>query len=151
MRRTALPLGSPAPARALLPEPHKKEEMEKLHRQLLALPERRALAETKRHGWWALGAVLFAVVGPILVLCLLPVGVLIAVGAFLAVCALAVACGFIGVLRGMVVVPALNDDVIEDKTRKRARETLKVTAYPQGRPRVSLGGRRCIVEKRSLA
>lgn len=123
--------------------------MQKLHLQLLALPERRAIAEFKKHGWWALGAVLFAVIGPILILCLLPVGVLIAMAAFLAVCLLAAACGFIGVLRGMVVLPALDDDVIEDKTRKRARETLKVTARawvrPQGGPRVEGGGYRRVL------
>lgn len=100
--------------------------MEKLHNQLMVLPARRAAAETKRHAWWACGAGLFAVVGPILILTLVPIGVLIAVGAFLATCVLAAVCWFVGVLRGIVVTPALDDDAIEDKTRKRAKETLKV-------------------------
>ncbi|CAN0103190.1 unnamed protein product [Ectocarpus sp. 12 AP-2014] len=112
-------------ARRIAEEQVLQEEMEKLHNQLMALPARRAAAETKRHAWWACGAVLFAVVGPILILTLVPVGVLIAVGAFLATCVLAAVCWFVGVLRGIVVTPALDDDAIEDKTRKRAKETLK--------------------------
>ena len=100
--------------------------MEKLHNQLLAVPARRVAADTRRHTWWALGAVLVVVVGPILVLSLLPVGAFVAVGAFLGVCGLAAACWFVGVIRGIVVVPSLDDDAIEDKTRKRAKETLKV-------------------------
>lgn len=101
--------------------------MEKLRNQLSALPARRVDADTKRHAWWAFGAVLVVVVGPIVVLCLLPMGVLIDVAVFLGVCALAVVCWFVGMLRGIVVVPTLDDDAIEDKTRKRAQETLKVT------------------------
>ncbi|CBJ48718.1 hypothetical protein Esi_0046_0109 [Ectocarpus siliculosus] len=112
-------------ARRIAEEQVLQEEMEKLHNQLMALPARRAAAETKRHAWWACGAVLFAVVGPILILTLVPVGVLIAVGAFLATCVLAAVCWFVGVLSGIVVTPALDDDAIEDKTRKRAKETLK--------------------------
>ncbi|CAB1120370.1 unnamed protein product [Ectocarpus sp. CCAP 1310/34] len=112
-------------ARRIAEEQVLQEEMEKLHNQLMALPARRAAAETKRHAWWACSAVLFAVVGPILILTLVPVGVLIAVGAFLATCVLAAVCWFVGVLRGIVVTPALDDDAIEDKTRKRAKETLK--------------------------
>ncbi|CAM9367204.1 unnamed protein product [Ectocarpus sp. 4 AP-2014] len=112
-------------ARRIAEEQVLQEEVEKLHNQLMALPARRAAAETKRHAWWACGAVLFAVVGPILILTLVPVGVLIAVGAFLATCVLAAVCWFVGVLRGIVVTPALDDDAIEDKTRKRAKETLK--------------------------
>ncbi|CAM9344922.1 unnamed protein product [Ectocarpus fasciculatus] len=112
-------------ARRIAEEQVLQEEMEKLHNQLMALPARRAAAETKRHAWWACGAVLFAVIGPILILSLVPVGVLIAVGAFLATCVLAAVCWFVGVLRGIVVTPALDDDAIEDKTRKRAKETLK--------------------------
>lgn len=100
--------------------------MEKLHSQLLALPARRVAADTKKHTWWAFGAVLVVVVGPILILSLVSVGTLVALGAFLAACVLAVTCWFVGMLRGTVVVPALDDDAIEDKTRKRARETLKV-------------------------
>ena len=45
--------------------------MEKLHRQLLALPARRVAADSKKHSWWALGAVLVVVVGPILILSLI--------------------------------------------------------------------------------
>lgn len=101
--------------------------MEKLHKQLLALPARRVAADTKKHTWWAFGAALVVVIGPILILSLLPLGTLVAVGAFLGACALAAACWFVGVLRGMVVVPTLDDDAIEEKTRKRARETLKVS------------------------
>lgn len=104
--------------------------MEKLHNQLLALPARRVVADNKKHTWWGVGAVLVVVVGPILVLSLLPVGVLVALGAFLAACVLAVVCWFVGMLRGIVVVPTLDDDAIEDKTRNRARETLKVRVLP---------------------
>lgn len=100
--------------------------MEKLHSQLLALPARRVAADTKKHTWWALGAVLVVVIGPILILSLLPVGTFIALGAFLAACALAAVCWFVGMLRGIVVVPALDDDAIEDKTRRRAKDKLKV-------------------------
>lgn len=100
--------------------------MEKLHSQLLALPARRVAADTKKHTWWAFGAVLVLVVGPILILSLVPEGVVVALGAFLAACMLAVVCWFVGMLRGTVVVPALDDDVIEANTRKRAREKLKV-------------------------
>lgn len=100
--------------------------MEKLHGQLLALPARRVAADTKKHTWWAFGAVLVIVIGPILILSLLPVGTLVALGAFLAACALAVMCWFVGMLRGIVVVPTLDDDTIEENTRRRAKEQLKV-------------------------
>lgn len=108
-----------------------QEEMDKMRSLLSALPARRVAADTKRHAWWALGAFLVFVVGPILVLCLLPLGVLIGVAAFLGVCALAVVCWFVGVLRGIVVVPTLDDDAIEAKTRKRAQQTLKVMCASQ--------------------
>lgn len=109
-----------------LPSSRAQEEMDKLCNLLSALPARRVAADTKKHAWWAFGGFLVVVVGPIVVLCLLPLGVLINVAAFLGVCALAVMCWFIGVLRGMVVVPTLDDDTIEVKTRKRAQQTLKV-------------------------
>lgn len=103
-----------------------QEEMDELHSLLAALPARRVAADAKRNAWWAFGAFLVVVVGPILVLSLLPVGIWIDVAAFLGVCALAAVCWFVGVLRGIVVVPTLDDDDIEDKTRKRAQQTLKV-------------------------
>eukprot|EP00903_Cladosiphon_okamuranus_P008013 g7730.t1 len=112
-------------ARRVAEEEVLQEEMEKLHSQLLALPARRVAADTKKHTWWAFGAVLVVVVGPILVLSLVSVGTLVALGAFLAACVLAFVCWFVGMLRGTVVAPTLNDDDIEEKTRKRARETLK--------------------------
>lgn len=102
--------------------------MEKLHSLLLVLPARRVAADTKKHTWWAFGAVLVVVIGPILILSLVSsVGTLVALGAFLAACVMAVVCWFVGTLRGTVVVPRLDDDAIEEKTRKRARDTLKVS------------------------
>lgn len=100
--------------------------MDKLHGQLLALPARRVAADNKKHTWWAFGAVLVVVVGPILILCLVSEGALVALGSFLAACVLAVVCWFVGMLRGIVVVPALDDDAIERDTKRRAKEKLKV-------------------------
>lgn len=50
---------------------------------------------------------------------------------------LAVLFWFIGVVRGIVVVPTLDDDAIEDETRKQARKKLKVST-------VNTGGKRAI-------
>lgn len=109
--------------------PHRaQEEMEKLHSQILALPARRVAADNRRHLWWAIGATLVIVVAPILVLSLLPVALWAAIGSLLVSCLFAFACWFIGVLSGSVVAPTLNDDEIEDKTRTRAKEKLKVSA-----------------------
>ncbi|CAM9366534.1 unnamed protein product, partial [Pylaiella littoralis] len=112
-------------ARRVAEEEVLQEEMDELHSLLAALPARRVAADAKRNAWWAFGAFLVVVVGPILVLSLLPMGIWIDVAAFLGVCALAAVCWFVGVLRGIVVVPTLDDDDIEDKTRKRAQQTLK--------------------------
>ena len=101
--------------------------MEKLQCQLLALPARRVAADNKRRFWWAIGATLIIIVGPIAVLCLFPVGGWIALGSFLALCLLAAVCWFVGMLRGIVVVPTLDDDVIESETRKKAKDKLKVS------------------------
>lgn len=100
--------------------------MEKLHRQLLAIPARRVAADNGRRLWWMVGAALLFGVAPILALCLLPVGIWPAIGSLVGSVVLAVMCWFIGVVRGIVVAPTLDDDVIEDKTRKRAKEKLKV-------------------------
>lgn len=105
-----------------------QEEMEKLQCQLLALPARRADADNKRHFWWAVGATLVAIVGPILLLTLFSVGAWVAFGSFLGLCVLAAVCLFVGMLRGMVAVPVLDDDVIESETRKRAKDKLNVSA-----------------------
>lgn len=102
--------------------------MEKLQCQLLALPAHRVAADNKRHFWWAIGAILVVIVGPIAVLCLFPLGAWVAVGSFLALCLLAAVCWFVGILRGMLVLPMLDDDVIESETRKKAKDKLKVSA-----------------------
>lgn len=101
--------------------------MEKLQCQLLALPARRVAADDKRRFWWAIGATLVVIIGPIAVLCLLPVGSWVAVGSFLALCLLAAVCWFVGILRGIVVFPTLDDEVIESETRKKAKDKLNVS------------------------
>lgn len=101
--------------------------MEKLHVQLLDVPARRVDADSKRRVWWAIGATNIVVFAPILVLCLLSVSTVLAVGSFAACIVLSGLCWFSGVLRGIVVAPTLDDDIIEEETRKRAKQKLKVS------------------------
>lgn len=100
--------------------------MEKLHQQLMAVPARRVAADSKRLCWWALGGTLAVFVSPVLLLCLLDVEFSAAIAAFSAVLALAGLAGFFGVIAGIVPRPSLDDDAIEEATRRRARLRLKV-------------------------
>lgn len=107
--------------------------MEKLHVQLMAVPARRVAADNRRHFWWAIGGTLVVLVSPLLLLCLLPVGVWPAVGALACALLCAALCGFAGVVRGVVVPPSLDDDAIEEQIRTRAKEKLRVGVRKVGR------------------
>lgn len=100
--------------------------MEKLHKQLMAMPARRVAADSKRLCFWAIGGTLAVFVSPLLLLCLLGVEVWAAIAAFSAVLSLAGLAGFFGVVAGIVPRPSLDDDTIEKATQTRARLKLKV-------------------------
>lgn len=100
--------------------------MGKLHRQILGVPARKVAADDERRLWWMAGLSFAFVVGPILVLCLFSVAVWVAVGSYGACLVSAVVCWFVGVLRGIVLTPMLDDEVIEGLTRKRAKGKLQV-------------------------
>lgn len=100
--------------------------MDKLHTQLMAIPARRVTADNRRHTWCGIGGTLALVVCPIVLLCMLPVGVWIAIGLAALTLILAGFSGFIGAVRGVIVPPSLDDDAIEDEIRTRARRKLEV-------------------------
>lgn len=100
--------------------------MDKLQAQLLSIPARRVAANGKRRFWWAVGVTLVAIFGPITFLFILPLGIWPAAGSYAACLGLGVICWFVGLVRGTVSMPTLDDDDLEDETRKRAEKTLKV-------------------------
>lgn len=100
--------------------------MGELHVQLMAMPARRVAADSRRRFWWAISSVFTAVVSPLLLLSLMPAGTWAAAGATSTALLLGLISGFIGVLRGVVIPPSLDDDAIEQETRGRAREKLQV-------------------------
>lgn len=106
--------------------------MDKLQLQLMSVPARRVAADSKRRFCWAAGVTLVAIIGPILFLTILPLGIWSAAGSYAACLGLSVICWFVGLVRGTVSTPTLDDDDIEDKTRKRAEKTLKVEGTTTG-------------------
>lgn len=100
--------------------------MEELHKRMLAVPERRVFADQRRRAWWA-GATIVATIGtPVLIVCLLPISLGLALGTATFALCLAAVMASVGIVRGIVVCPTLDDEAIENKTRTRAQETLKV-------------------------
>ncbi|CAM9752349.1 unnamed protein product, partial [Choristocarpus tenellus] len=112
-----------AKARRVAEEEVMGEEMERLHDQLMALPERRVAADKKKALWSLTGAV-FIITG--VGLAFLPVALAAAISIAVLTCCTGICSIGLGQLQGRVVTPCSDEKLIKAATRAKAKTLLRV-------------------------